>query len=340
MSNQQDGLDIGVDIDGVMYDFGASLKMYMALEGYSVFDFPDPTSWTFYRNWGLSDEHFREVTSRGVDEHCIFMDGDPTPGTKEALERLRADGHRIHLITDRSAFGSPGEAQYNTAKWLATHHIPYDSLTFSADKTVVKTDLMIDDKLENYYALDATGCMPYLYDQPWNRDTGDEDPRRVSSLEAFVDCVETYSEALQEALDDQAAEEVAQTLGQSDAGAASLNIKPESILQEADRLVSTDRGKDYGHPFDDFSRTAKMWSGIFGIDVRPEQVPLAMICVKISRETNKPKTDNLVDIAGYAKTLDMVNQRRREMSAELESQFEEIVLADHSTDLRYFERAE
>jgi hypothetical protein len=92
----------------------------------------------------------------------------------------------------------------------------------------------------------------------------------------------------------------------------------ETILQEADRIVSHDRGNDYGHPLDDFSKTALMWSAIFGIDVQPEQVPLAMIAVKISRELNKPKRDNLVDVAGYAKTLDMVHEERaRRADAEL-----------------------
>ena len=33
-----------------------------------------------------------------------------------------------------------------------------------------------------------------------------------------------------------------------------------------------------------------------------------MIVIKLCREENKPKKDNRVDIAGYALTLDMVEQ--------------------------------
>ncbi len=80
----------------------------------------------------------------------------------------------------------------------------------------------------------------------------------------------------------------------------------ESILHEAHTLVHGVRGEDYGHPYHDFSRTAKIWSAILGVDVTPEQVALCMIGVKISRECNRPKRDNRVDIAGYAEALDMV----------------------------------
>jgi hypothetical protein len=84
----------------------------------------------------------------------------------------------------------------------------------------------------------------------------------------------------------------------------------DSILQEAESLVHGDRGDDYGHPFDDFRRTAQMWSAILGTHVRPEDVPLCMIALKISRELNRPKRDNLVDVAGYAETLRMVYEER------------------------------
>ncbi len=89
----------------------------------------------------------------------------------------------------------------------------------------------------------------------------------------------------------------------------------ESILEEARRIVHGDRGENYGHPFEDFSRTAKIWSAILGINVEPEQVALCMVGVKISREVNRPKRDNIVDGAGYFETLDMVkNERSRRES--------------------------
>ena len=92
-------------------------------------------------------------------------------------------------------------------------------------------------------------------------------------------------------------------------------MNPESILEEAKRIVHGDRGENYGHPFEDFSRTAQIWSAILEIDVSPEQVALCMVGLKISREVNRPKRDNIVDGAGYFETLEMVKEERKRRSS-------------------------
>jgi hypothetical protein len=85
----------------------------------------------------------------------------------------------------------------------------------------------------------------------------------------------------------------------------------ETVCQEADRLVSGDRGSAYGHPLDNFTHTGRLWAPILGLDeVTPEQVALCMIGVKLSRECHKSKRDNATDIAGYAKCLDLVREEK------------------------------
>jgi Domain of unknown function (DUF6378) len=80
----------------------------------------------------------------------------------------------------------------------------------------------------------------------------------------------------------------------------------ETILEEAQRLVYGDRNNDYGHPYHDMSRTAKIWSAILGVEVEPLQVAMCMIGVKLSRQVNKSKRDNMVDIAGYAEVAQRI----------------------------------
>lgn len=85
----------------------------------------------------------------------------------------------------------------------------------------------------------------------------------------------------------------------------------ETITEEAGRIVNGARQGDYGHPADDFARTGRIWAAILGVPcVTPEQVGLCMVGVKLSREVNKPKRDNRVDIAGYAETLQLVSEWR------------------------------
>jgi len=87
---------------------------------------------------------------------------------------------------------------------------------------------------------------------------------------------------------------------------------PEPVLDEAKRITASDRQEDYGHPSEDFTRTARMWTGILaaklreGAEVSAMDVPLCMIAVKLARQAHRHKRDNLVDIAGYARTAAMV----------------------------------
>lgn len=85
----------------------------------------------------------------------------------------------------------------------------------------------------------------------------------------------------------------------------------ESVLQEAERLINGQRQSDYGHPIDNFTQTGRMWGAILNIpDIPAETVGLMMVAAKVSRETNVHKRDNLVDMAGYAGTVEKIVSRR------------------------------
>lgn len=86
--------------------------------------------------------------------------------------------------------------------------------------------------------------------------------------------------------------------------------KDEDVLEEALRITSIDRQNSYGPPDQDFQRTAKMWGALLGINISAKQVGLCMIALKLSRATWSDKRDNQVDIAGYARCVQMIIDRR------------------------------
>lgn len=89
-----------------------------------------------------------------------------------------------------------------------------------------------------------------------------------------------------------------------------MQEKPKAVTEIAHSLVGGDRRGDYGHPLLDFCRTAVMWSAILKIRITFKEVALCMIALKQSREVNREKQDNTIDICGYAECLDMCYAER------------------------------
>ncbi len=75
----------------------------------------------------------------------------------------------------------------------------------------------------------------------------------------------------------------------------------EEVLRDAEEMISALRDEVYGDPLTNHQRIAEMWSAILDVDVRPEEVVLCMIAVKMSRLCRVPDhKDSWIDIAGYA----------------------------------------
>ena len=85
-----------------------------------------------------------------------------------------------------------------------------------------------------------------------------------------------------------------------------FRMEEETVCAEADRIVMGKRSRDYGHPYINHARIAAFWNCYLGIDLTPEQVAVMMILLKVARQMQTPKRDNLVDICGYAKCVDVI----------------------------------
>lgn len=70
------------------------------------------------------------------------------------------------------------------------------------------------------------------------------------------------------------------------------------FLTEA-RAIIQDRGMDYGHPSDNMSRTARLWSAFLEMPVTDYQVATCLALVKVARSMETGKVDNYIDGAAY-----------------------------------------
>jgi hypothetical protein len=70
------------------------------------------------------------------------------------------------------------------------------------------------------------------------------------------------------------------------------------------------RATHYGSPLTNHTRTAGLWSSYLGIAITPDQVCFLNILQKIARGQTQVTRDTLVDIAGYAGNIEMIQQER------------------------------
>lgn len=80
----------------------------------------------------------------------------------------------------------------------------------------------------------------------------------------------------------------------------------KNILHEADARVSLTAQPEYGDPRINLARIAVGWSELLGVDVRPDQVAACMIWLKLARLSHAYKRDSVVDVAGYARCMEIV----------------------------------
>ena len=179
-----------LDLDGVANLWVDPFHPFMLehprfVEHIGLVEQTDWETWHHYRTYGCTDELFVEIL-QDFARAGLFTDAPPFPGVPEAMQRLSAAGHTIHVVTDRPEF-----VIEETRNWLTKHDIPADTVTIGRDKTVFKNYgpgpyYAIDDRVENVQAMRDAGVNAYLLTWPWNESS--ELPR-VSSVDEYVDIV-------------------------------------------------------------------------------------------------------------------------------------------------------
>ena len=88
----------------------------------------------------------------------------------------------------------------------------------------------------------------------------------------------------------------------------------ESVLDVAKRIAGVSRSRDYGHPLANHERIARLWNAYIANNpsdtLSPEDVAWMMVLMKVAREQNTHKADNLVDVVGYVRCVELMTERR------------------------------
>jgi 5'(3')-deoxyribonucleotidase len=93
----------------------------------------------------------------------IFPDADPYEAEMaEYMAMIKAEGEII-IATDQ-----PNGLGRYTLDWLASQRVPYDGIFISANKTLLKGDIALDDRLKNLELYQQEGILAVCMDRPWN----------------------------------------------------------------------------------------------------------------------------------------------------------------------------
>lgn len=175
------GLTIGIDGDGVIFDYVQGLR-----EAY-----PEAAASPGPFTYDMQEEGWFPSKQAWLEAHEVTMARcHDLPlndhGSAEAVARIRAAGHKVVLATARNPKYEEG-----TRKCLELYGIVVDEVIhtgYSTSKATLGLDVLLEDKPETIAELMGTSTVPVTYDQPYNRFDNAE-VLRVSSMAEFADWV-------------------------------------------------------------------------------------------------------------------------------------------------------
>lgn len=160
-----------IDMDGVLCDWNASFgQRILARAPHLNFPFlKDNASWDLHA--GLTPEA-SDVVREVMAESGFYADLTPIEGAREALIEMKEAGHTIFMVT--SPFSANPTCASDKITWLNKYIGPGwgRCAVITDDKTIVRGDILIDDKPEIIGAMDPT-WEHVLFHAPYNRDIND-----------------------------------------------------------------------------------------------------------------------------------------------------------------------
>ena len=178
----------GVDLDGVVGDFYAMLRIIAAqwlnkpLKSLSTEVSYGLGEWGLDEYGGYDRLHRFAVTQRN-----IFRDMEPIENAPAVLRKLSNLGIRIRIITNRLFLKySHCTSITQTVDWLDKYDIPYWDICFMNDKGAVGAHVYIDDTPDNILNLRKLGCNTIIYTNSTNRELAGTRANNWAEVEKLV----------------------------------------------------------------------------------------------------------------------------------------------------------
>ena len=182
---------IGLDIDDTITDtfgvmFGYAQKYTIEKLGRSVEVnysqiFPNHNYIQALHNWNEEEEtEFFKIYFEKICEET-----EPFPFAVETINKLKAEGHKIVLITARWDFEDVNVREL-TEDWIKKQNIQYDKLVVNASTKLEaakenNVDIFIDDSFENCKAVSDGGIKAFIMDTRCNKNLNDSKIKRIFS---------------------------------------------------------------------------------------------------------------------------------------------------------------
>jgi 5'(3')-deoxyribonucleotidase len=159
-------LRIGLDLDGVVYDFQGTFRYLM--ETHRGVVFPGETD-SWWSTWHSVNE-FTEKADRdwawteGVEDHGLFRHGNVVRGAPDGVRELSKLGEVI-VVTHR-----PATAARDTFAFIVGQGLPIDGVLVTREpKSSFDLDVYIDDGPHVLEELTDSGKKAVVFDRPYNR---------------------------------------------------------------------------------------------------------------------------------------------------------------------------
>ena len=175
-----------VDMDGVIADWGAEYGLRLDTYGVEAASLPrHHDQLTFNLNAGRTKRE-QEIIAEILASPDFYSALQPIAGARTALRQAAKVGHDIRFVT--SPWVSNPTCASDKLNWIVRHYGARwgQRVIITTDKTLVRGDILIDDKPEVMGAAHPE-WEHILFDQPYNRAvTGKRRMTTWKDLEAII----------------------------------------------------------------------------------------------------------------------------------------------------------